>query len=367
MIPISISPSFFILAGLISYMSFANNPIYMLLMVGVIFVSVLFHEFGHALTARFFGQQAEIQLMMTGGLTTHQGPPLKKWQEFMIVLDGPLFGFLLAGLTFVAAIFLPHEGAVGIVLRLFLWINVVWTLLNLLPVLPLDGGHLVRIVLTSLFGVGGLKASFLISMSLAGLGAAYFFTQGNLWMGTLFSIFALDGFQRWKVFQGGTEEDQDAALQNKLKEADALIQKGNKEQAWPLLDDLRRHAGKGLIAVAASTLQAQLLAESHRWDDIYMLLNPFQERLDLEGLILFQQALYERQEWTQTLAIGEIIHQQEALADSAILNARAAAHLHQLEAAIGWLKAAERDGASLGTILRAPEFDSLRNLPHFPK
>jgi hypothetical protein len=91
-IPVSIYPTFWIVAALIGYvnsMSWMGTLIWM----GIIFVSVLFHEFGHALTAVMFGKNPRIELVAFGGLTYHEGENLPFWKQFFIVLDGPLFGF----------------------------------------------------------------------------------------------------------------------------------------------------------------------------------------------------------------------------------------------------------------------------------
>ena len=55
-----------------------------LIWVGIIFFSVVIHEFGHALTAVFFKQTARIQLIAFGGVTMFEGPKLKFWQQFII-------------------------------------------------------------------------------------------------------------------------------------------------------------------------------------------------------------------------------------------------------------------------------------------
>ncbi len=94
-IPITIYPTFWLFAALIGYLN-SGSLIGTLIWIGIIFVSVLFHEFGHALTALLFGQHPRIELVALGGLTYHDGQKLPFWKQFFIVLDGPIFGFLLA-------------------------------------------------------------------------------------------------------------------------------------------------------------------------------------------------------------------------------------------------------------------------------
>jgi len=119
-----------------------------LIWMGIIFFSVLFHEFGHALTAMLFGKKPRIELIALGGLTVHDGQHLAPWKQFIIVLNGPLFGLLLALFAWLAmkASFLS-TGIPAQILRDVTIVNVFWTVVNLLPILPLDGGQMLRIIL----------------------------------------------------------------------------------------------------------------------------------------------------------------------------------------------------------------------------
>src|SRR3989344_6678184 len=66
-IPVAIHPFFWLIAGLIGWMN-SHTLFGMLAWIGIILVSVLVHEFGHALTAVFFKQKTKIQLVALGGL-----------------------------------------------------------------------------------------------------------------------------------------------------------------------------------------------------------------------------------------------------------------------------------------------------------
>lgn len=93
-IPIAIHPLFWIFAAFIGWF-YTQTFIGVLIWVGIIFFSVLIHEFGHALTAVVFKQKTQIQLVALGGLTSYEGPKLRFWQQFLIAFNGPLFGFFL--------------------------------------------------------------------------------------------------------------------------------------------------------------------------------------------------------------------------------------------------------------------------------
>src|SRR5690625_4019364 len=93
-IPVSIHPLFWLIAFFIGWM-WTMTLTGALICVFVILFSVLFHEFGHALTAILFGQKTRIELAAFGGFTYREGRKLKLWEEFFVVLYGPIAGFLL--------------------------------------------------------------------------------------------------------------------------------------------------------------------------------------------------------------------------------------------------------------------------------
>ena len=66
------------------------------LWLGILFVSILIHELGHALTARLFGARAWVQLYSFGGLA-HPDRPLPKWRAIAMTLAGPFAGFAFGG------------------------------------------------------------------------------------------------------------------------------------------------------------------------------------------------------------------------------------------------------------------------------
>src|SRR5574338_1296702 len=140
-IPLYVHPSFWILASLIGWLG-SQSLIQFGLWVVVVFMSVLVHELGHALTARIWYQRVHIELGPMGGLTVRKDQSRGKFREFLIVLMGPLCGILLSFFAF----FLLGTSPLNPNLSFFLYItyvaNLFWSLFNLLPVHPLDGGKL---------------------------------------------------------------------------------------------------------------------------------------------------------------------------------------------------------------------------------
>ena len=143
-IPVTIRPSFLVIAALIGFTS--RRPIvYLVAFVAIVFVSILIHELGHALTARSYGAKVEIELNGIGGLTSWSVPDkeLSPGQRALVAAAGSGVGVLFGGLVWLFdRLTGPYFEVAGFVVSTLIAVNVLWGLLNWLPVRPLDGGHL---------------------------------------------------------------------------------------------------------------------------------------------------------------------------------------------------------------------------------
>jgi stage IV sporulation protein FB len=111
----------------------------------VVFVSILVHEMGHALTARSMGAEVKIELNGIGGVTSWSGreEDLGPGRRAAIAAAGSATGVAFGGLVWAfEQITGPYFGLFGFALSTLVWVNVFWGLLNWLPIRPLDGGHL---------------------------------------------------------------------------------------------------------------------------------------------------------------------------------------------------------------------------------
>ena len=371
-IPIKISPFFWLTAAFIGFINSRESGhtfILTLIWVGVIFVSILVHEYGHALTSRYFGQQPRIQLVAFGGLTIPEGKRLRGWREFLVVLNGPLFGFLL----FLLFLFVLSTGVVEnpyllYTVKIFTWVNLFWTVVNLLPVMPLDGGQLLRVILESIFGAKGLKYAIFAGMLLSILFALSFFFIGYFLVGAIFAIFAFQNFDAWRKSRIVTESDRRDDLTGELKEIEDLLLKEQRDEAIPKLEDVRSKAKQGMIFNLTTQYLAALKAEKHEYQDVYDLLKPIKKHLNAESQIHLHRAAYEVKDYPLVVELAGPSYQLLPDPHIALTSAEACAALEKVEPAIGWLQAA-RDGGidDLASILSKEVFNSIRNDPAFKK
>ena len=369
-IPVKISPFFWVTAGLIGWINSMGMPrpfLLTIIWIGVIFVSILVHEFGHALTSRYFGQHPRIQLVAFGGLTYPEGPRLRGWREFLVVLNGPIFGFIL----FLIASTLPATGFFTspftvFTLRIFQWVNLFWTIINLLPVMPLDGGQLLRIIFESACGAKGLKYALFTSMLLSATFSVVFFFIGFFLVGAIFFLFAFQNFGTWRQTRVITESDRNDDLTLELKEIEDLLTSHRKEDAIPKLKEVRTKAKKGLIYNLTSQYLASIKAEKKEYKEVYDILSPIKKHLNPESQIHLHRAAYEMQDFSLVVELAGPCFQLIPDPMIAIRSAEACAALKQSEPAIGWLKAARKEGATnLKEILSKEVFNPIRETPDF--
>src|SRR5690606_1612370 len=129
-----------------------------------------------------------------------------------------------------------------LILKYTQFANLFWTIVNLLPVMPLDGGQLLRIVLEAAFGVKGFKAALLIGAILAGLLSFYFFMMQAILLGAFFFLFAFQSFETWRKSRLATKADRDDANRQLMVRAEEAIAEGKVEEAKALLQQIREKA-----------------------------------------------------------------------------------------------------------------------------
>ena len=136
-----------------------------LILLTVMFVCVVFHEYGHALMARRFKVKTiDIILSPIGGLARLERLPSKPIQEFYIAVAGPLVNAVIALILATILFFSSKPIIVNMRLSvedvnnwqgymsLILLMNLMLFLFNLIPAFPMDGGRILRSLLSIKLG-----------------------------------------------------------------------------------------------------------------------------------------------------------------------------------------------------------------------
>jgi Zn-dependent protease len=188
-IPVRIHPTFFLTAAILGARPNAGVTA-VAIWIGVVFASVLLHEYGHAIAARAFGFRPRIELHAMGGTTVWGGAPVTPGRRFAISLAGPAAGLAVGAIAWAAA---PAHlaGAAGEAVQAILWVNVGWGVLNLLPILPLDGGNVMASIFDGLTGGRGERLARIVSLLLAFAGLAAALSVGWIWAALLSGFFAM--------------------------------------------------------------------------------------------------------------------------------------------------------------------------------
>ena len=228
-IPVRVHPFFWIttlIMGMGGLGSERADPLNTLIWVVVVFVSILVHEMGHATMQRLYRGHPRITLYGLGGLASCSDCDRSPWKQIAILLAGPCAGFFLAGLVisalvargqyrfelnWIPIVWMPFDMAYLVEhhklapLDEIIWdllnVNIMWGLINLLPVYPLDGGQIAR----ELFTLGNPRAGIVQSLQLSsGAGvliAAYAIFKQDYYLAFLFGYLAYSSFQTLQMYR----------------------------------------------------------------------------------------------------------------------------------------------------------------------
>lgn len=195
--PVRVEPSFFLTVAVALLFRLADGgPLLFAFTWGaVVFVSVLVHELGHAIVARSLKVPVgTISLHALGGqVETGRATP---GRSLLVSLAGPAAGLAL-GLLTLAVVPAVGRNPVGVVIvEDLLWVNLGWSLFNLLPLFPLDGGNALRSGLAlTMREAQAWRITAGIGVVLGALIAVAGFQSGSIFVGWL------GGFAAWTNWQ----------------------------------------------------------------------------------------------------------------------------------------------------------------------
>jgi Zn-dependent protease len=196
-IPVRVHPLFWLVTAMMGAAGGNENLLPILLWIGCVFVSILVHEYGHGLTARLFRCSPSIVLYGMGGLCYSQSERQNPWQRLAVLVAGPGAGLLFYGMIELGLLTIgaPRSGLADEIVWDLKQINLFWSLFNLLPVWPLDGGQITGVVLTMFNRRKGMNWAHVVSLVTAGLVAMIWFKMDQMFVGLFFALLAVVNFQ----------------------------------------------------------------------------------------------------------------------------------------------------------------------------
>ena len=239
-IPVEVHWSFLLLFVYVIYLAIQENwgvwgAVSASLFVLILFLCVVLHEFGHALMARRYDVQTrDITLYPIGGVARLERLPRKPVQEFWVAIAGPLVNIAIAILLLPVLLFLGTDTLLDVFYSLYhqsdsdnffmpsnlpvyayislglIGLNLTLALFNLIPAFPMDGGRVLRAILSHF--LGHLKATKMAALT-GQVIAVYFVYNGILGDGSVTQLF-IGVF----VFLAAGSEARMASMENSLQE-----------------------------------------------------------------------------------------------------------------------------------------------------
>ena len=278
-VPVHLSIWYFIL--MVFFVQDMGGPAEMVLFGLAMTISLLVHEMGHAMVAKWQGLEPSVTLHGMGGHCTHL-PATTDKRDAVLVAAGPGAGLALGLLAGAILLVASRTGAVmpyyaETFLTYMLWIGIVWSIFNLLPIFPLDGGKLTRLALLRVFGADrGHKIAHISSLVFCAGGLALAITSKQIFLGLIVAYFA---YQNWQLLQAGSgalgapaRKRPDPQATAMLLEAEDALEQGDFREA------------QRLAYVSRSMPNNTDAMEAHAWEIVCVAAQRFGQPSECERL-----------------------------------------------------------------------------------
>ena len=298
-IPVNIKPTFLIL-GLL-FFGWTRDVGIAAELVAWAFLAILLHELGHAWAFRRYGISPAIELYMLGGLTfptrDSARPTLTHGQHIFIAFAGPLMSLLLGLVLLVAtallgglpSFFLPWEQAA--VYPLFFSIG--WGILNLLPILPLDGGHILRHLLAFHPRWNAPLIAAWVGISLGAALLAYTLLSQQWWNAMLVALLISTNYQQLQMARGKDVISPTLDPAERIRE---YLYKGKTDEALQEAQNLLQHTSN---------------RELQGWT-MQIIGNIYLQRNDLDAARAFAEAYPGYHQHIPELKLALLLHDHDA-------------------------------------------------------
>jgi Zn-dependent protease len=238
-IRVRIAPWFWLVAVLLGWNMrelHSQQAVALTLWVAAAFLSILIHELWHALAMRYYGISSYIVLYQFGGLAipdqyssmmafgarhrrndaiseiviSAAGPAAQLALAVVLALSLRVSGIaLMYRVPFLDYVIPLNQGELmaseplALLFFFLILVSVMWALLNLLPVYPLDGGQIARNVFSLFNPHEGIRYSLILSIVTAVAISFYaFFIRDDIFLGIMFAMLGFSSFQILQAYSG---------------------------------------------------------------------------------------------------------------------------------------------------------------------
>ena len=383
--PVTVHPGFLGFTALLAALN-ARDPRFAAVLAGSFAVFTLVHELGHALAARRFGANAAISLSFLVGLAEVKPTrPLARWERAVITAAGPLTAVAAALVVLAAtgnrliALSSSVDDRLATAVR---WTGVALGLLNLLPLMPLDGGNLLALATDRLWPGRGRDVVqwWTVAACVAAAVAIALRPRWLLWAVSVallaaWNVHALRVGRRASRLVADTDEADTAREVERAAWASGVV--GRFPDGWVASPWVRARQRllRGDADGARTLLARSLTAPSRAWalpsgastDELATLvaLVPDDAPVDqMHGAFALQTILHEVGFLRRAADYGAAAYAQHRSPEIAHQVARSLTLLGDGEGAVVWLREAHTTTADVG-VLDDAELESLHDLPDF--
>jgi Zn-dependent protease len=168
------------------------------------FASILLHEMGHALVARTFGATGvNVTLYGMGGLTSYSAATkMSNGRSFLISAAGSAAGIVAGGALLLlgrADIFDGMSPEMLVFIDSFIFTALVWGILNWIPIVPLDGGHMVQSIASAISEEHGPLISQVITWVTVAIVVPVALMNGYQFAAIIVVLFAFSGSREYRA------------------------------------------------------------------------------------------------------------------------------------------------------------------------
>lgn len=391
--------------------------------------AILAHELGHAFAAKAYGWGPRIDVAFVGVTTFDRRTEVSRAKRILLVVLGPLVGLAIGAMAHSALVNspLPRGSLAWFTLDAMRLVNLAWGLGNLVPILPLDGGHVVAELASAVFPKRGLRIAAtwsIVVCVVAGFVAAYvdrfdislfaallaFRNHRILDLAKRSQELVLSTKPRDLAYLALTRNDAMAVVEHagrareeatsdaEADEASYLLAWGHflaerpteARTALATMRGTRPHdyALEGAIAHDLGELEESLalferalpratpfieprlvhaIVTTQRFEEASLLFDDsLGEKISPRGIATVQRAAYDAGRDRESIGIGETLFRKTRDASVAFLLACANSRLGELEAGLLWLRRARERGFDRREVLDVdPALAPLRALPEW--